>query len=346
MKEKYLIEKTEYFVIDILKFIAAYMIMAIHFMPFEDINKELNFWFTQILCRLAVPFFFIAAGYFAANKLQDGKKTILYLKRLLFMYLIYTAIYIPFIIGEYNEHGYSTFAKIGYFFKALFLTGSYFHLWYFLALMIAVGMIYCFIHYIKLSDKQMIIVTGILYVIGTMGNAYRNIWKEVIFVDRLFSIYEVVFESTVFLMGPFLIVLGYLVKKNASKIKYRQYWLYAIVLFIVMNLEEYFVRSVTGHAGQSMLFTTPFVVLALFLTGCFIRVPENWVPVGKFLRNMSVIIYGLHIFLHVKYGNELSGFAPYGFVYYLMMVKRMTIISFVVVGISRFKIFSWLKYLY
>lgn len=348
MKEKYLIEKKEYFAIDVLKFIAAYMIMAIHFMPFEDINKELNFWFTQVFCRMAVPFFFVVSGYFAANKLQDGKKTIQYLKRILLMYLLYTLLYLPFMLEEYRKLGYSVFEKLTTFLKAFFIWGSYFHLWYFLALIVAVGLVYGLIHFVKLSDKQILIVTGCLYVIGTLGNAYRNLWREIPVVECLFSAYESVFQTTrngIF-MGPFLIVLGYLVRKNADKIKYRKYWLYAIGLFVLMNVEEYFARALTGHAGQSMLFVTPFVVLAIFLTACFIPVPEKLVPIGIFLRNMSVIIYGVHIFLHDKYGNELSGYAPYGFAYYLMIAKRITILAFVIVGLSRIKIFSWLKYVY
>ena len=348
MKEKYLTDKREYLAIDVLKFVAAYMIMGIHFMPFEDINKELNFWFTQVFCRLAVPFFFLVSGYFVANKLQDRAKTIAYLKRIFLMYGIYTLIYLPFMLDEYQRFGYTIGESISNFLKAFFIWGSYFHLWYFLALIVAIIILYVLINVAKLSEKNILALTGVLYVIGTLGNAYRNLWTEVPVINDLFSAYESVFLTTrngIF-MGPFLIAIGYVLRKNAQKITYKPYWLCAIGLFVLMNVEEYFARAMMNHSGQSMLFVTPFVVAAVFLAACFIRIPEKLVPIGVFLRNMSVIIYGLHIFIHDKYGNELSGYAPYGFAYYLMIAKRITILAFVIVGLSRMKIFSWLKYLY
>ena len=343
-----LADKKEYIAIDVLKFIAAYMVMGIHFMTFEDVNKELNFWFTQVFCRLAVPFFFVAAGYFAANKLCDRKKTLVYLKRILIMYVIYTIMYLPFILQEYKRAGYTIGQKIGELLKAFFIWGSYFHLWYFLSLIVAVIVVYIMLNCMKLTDGNLLLFTGILYVLGTLGNAYRNLWTNIPVIETVLSGYERVFQTTrngIF-MGPFLLVLGYLIRKHSERIGYRRYWLYAIVLFLLMNVEEYVARTITHHSGQSMLFLTPFVVVAIFLMGCFIRIPQKLLPIGVFLRNMSVVIYGFHIYIHDKYGNELSGYAPYGFAYYLMIAKRVTIVAVIIVGLSRTKPFSLLKYFY
>lgn len=348
MKSNCLSDKKEYVAVDVLKFIAAYMVMAIHFMIFEDINKELNFWFTQVLCRLAVPFFFVAAGYFVANKLRDKRKTLSYLIRIFVMYMIYTIVYLPFILEEYQRAGYTLEQKLASFCKAFFIWGSYFHLWYFVSLMVAIIILYIMINFMKLTDKNILLITGVLYVIGTLGNAYRNIWTDMPVIENIITSYERVFQTTrngIF-MGPFLLALGYCIRRNSERITYRCYWLYAIGLFLLMNIEEYFARAITNHTGQSMLFVTPFVVVAIFLTGCFIPIPQKLIPVGVFLRNMSVIIYGFHIFIHDKYGGELSGYAPYGFAYFLMIAKRVTILAFIIVGLSRIKPFSWLKYLY
>ena len=50
--------------IDLFKFVAALLVVAIHTEPFRDINDTVNFVFSQILCRSAVPFFAICTGYF------------------------------------------------------------------------------------------------------------------------------------------------------------------------------------------------------------------------------------------------------------------------------------------
>jgi len=343
-----LADKKEYFAVDCLKFIASYLVLGIHFMIFADVNKQLNYWTTQILCRLAVPFFFVASGYFMANKLQDRKRTIGYLKRIFLMYMVYTLVYLPLLIDKYQRLEYTIKQCIEEFLYAFLIDGTYFHLWYFVAVIVATVILYILVNHVKLSDKKLLVFTGILYIIGTLGNAYRNIWVHVPVVDKMFTAYESVFGTTrngIF-MGPFLLALGYLIRKHSGKIGYKRYWLYAILFFGLMNVEEYFAKAITNHAGQSMLFVTPIVVVMFFLAACFIRVPEKLVPIGVFLRNMGVVVYAFHMFFHDKYGNELSGYAPYGFVYYLMIAKRVTILAIIIVGLSRIKWFSWLKYFY
>lgn len=350
MKNCSLAEKKEYFAVDFLKLVAAYLNISVHFMIFEDINKEFNFWWTQVLCRLAVPFFFVASGYFAANKLQDKEKVSGYLKRIFLMYVIYTVIFLPYNIENYKAYGYTFTEGLLEFLKAFFLTGSYFHLWYFLALMVGIIILYVLINHVKLDDKKLLLVTGVLYCIGVLGNAYRNIWTEIPIMEAIWTAYESVFMTTrngIF-FAPLMLLIGYLIRKHSAKIMYKRYWLYAIIFFAIMNVEEYFARAITNHSGQSMLFSTPLAVAAVFLTACFIRAPKQLVPVGVFFRNMSVLVYGLHIFIHLEYGPELSGYSyvMVGFTYFLMMAKRITILSAAIVALSRFKIFSWLKYLY
>lgn len=343
-----LADQSEYIAVDVVRFICSFLVMAIHFLIFEDINKELNFWFTQVFCRWAVPFFFVTSGYFLANKMGSKQAVKLYLRRILGLYIIYTVIYIPIIVESYKELGYSRIRGVSEFLRAFFLTGSFFHLWYFLALIVAIGILYWLINKTKLSDEQILGVTGALYCIGTLGNAYRNIWIYVPAVDKVFSLYESVFVSTTngIFFGAFFVMIGYYIRAKSADIKYRMYWLAALLLFGLMNIEEYFARSITYHVGQSMLFTTPFVVTAIFLMVCFIRIPKRFAPVGVFLRNMSVLIYGFHAYIHFQYGGEISGYVMHGFVYYFMIAKRVIILSVIIWLLSRIKIFSWLKYLY
>ena len=345
-----LAEKKEYFAVDLTKFIVAYLNMSVHFTIFKDVNTDFNFWWTQVFCRVSVPYFFIASGYFSANKLQDKEKILVYLKRIFQMYVLYTLIFLPDLINEYKRERLGLVEGVLEFLKAFFFTGSYFHLWYFLALMVGVALIYLLINHVKLDDKRLLIVTGIFYGIGTLGNAYRNVWRGIPAIENIWTMYESLFMTTrngIF-FSPLLIVLGYLIRKHSAKITYKRYWLYTLGFFAIMNVEEYFALALTNHAGQSMLFSTPFVVVTLFLTTCFITASPKLVPIGIFLRNMSVIVYGLHILIHLWFGPELSGYTYVmeGFSYFLMMAKRITIVAAVIVGLSRFKLFSWLRYLY
>lgn len=350
MTNQTLADKKEYFAIDLFKLLAAYLNMSVHFNIFKYINTDLDFWWSHVFCRIGVPYFFITSGYFAANKLHDKEKIKEYLKRIFFMYTLYTIIFLPDLIKEYRGYGMGLLDGSLRFVKEFLFSGSYFHLWFFLALLVGVLFLYLLINKFRLNDKKLLVVTGIFYGVGALGNAYRNIWRGIPVIEAVWRAYEAVFMTTrngIF-FAPLLLVLGYLIRKHSAKITYKRYWLYTILFFALMNIEEYFAYSITKHAGQSMLFVTPFVVCALFLTTCFIKTSPKLIPLGIFMRNMSVIVYGFHVLIHVMFGAELSGYTYImeGLPYFLMIVKRITVVAVVIVGLSRIKFFSWLKYLY
>ena len=84
-----------YSLIDITKFVLAFLVIGVHTFPFSDISSELNLIFIASICRIAVPFFFVASSFFF---FQKDRKITSYLKRIALLYLIWTIIYSPFII--------------------------------------------------------------------------------------------------------------------------------------------------------------------------------------------------------------------------------------------------------
>ena len=48
--------KTEYRAIDFAKLIAAFLVVAIHIPPFEELAPAFSHTFEQVICRLSVPF--------------------------------------------------------------------------------------------------------------------------------------------------------------------------------------------------------------------------------------------------------------------------------------------------
>ena len=78
MSTIYLSEKKEYRALDFLKFVAAFLVVAIHIPPFEEIAPVFSHEFQQVICRMAVPFFFVCTGYFIGEKITDkdnGRKS-------------------------------------------------------------------------------------------------------------------------------------------------------------------------------------------------------------------------------------------------------------------------------
>ena len=68
--------KTRNCSIDLFRLYCAVLVVAIHTSPFMDQNNKLGFISTQVIPRIAVPFFFIVSGYYYIQNLEQGKKCI------------------------------------------------------------------------------------------------------------------------------------------------------------------------------------------------------------------------------------------------------------------------------
>lgn len=60
--------------IDIWRFAASFLVVAIHISPFENIDGEFDFFLTAVLGRTAVPLFLMITGYYTLHKASENKK--------------------------------------------------------------------------------------------------------------------------------------------------------------------------------------------------------------------------------------------------------------------------------
>ena len=162
--------------IDFFRAIAIFAIIILHTSPFLGSNniffKSLYIGLSQA-SRFAVPYFFIVAGYFFGRKIQSGavpkKAFMVYVKRLLPLYIIWSFFYIVLptnIKSEVMSLGLmeATYQKVCTITAdpvELFFQGGRGHLWFLLSLLIALGIISLFL---KLNRKQWIIpISSFLY---------------------------------------------------------------------------------------------------------------------------------------------------------------------------------------
>ena len=135
--------KSEYFSgIDLMKFLCAILVVAIHVQPFRDVDKILNFVLTNYITRIAVPFYFVTSGYFLFRRVGIEKHNFVpliakaYVYKIMKLYIIWTIIYLPPLI-------YCSVIDVGLrhaVFKVIctVLFSGYHHLWYLLATVVAV----------------------------------------------------------------------------------------------------------------------------------------------------------------------------------------------------------------
>ncbi len=154
--------------IDLLKFIMAILVITIHTGPLLSYGRVANGVLTQILARIAVPFFFFAAGYFFCRKYAvDGIFRSGYLKKYLLhlgkLYLIWTGVFLlslaalnqPMPWEENDWHWYSW----GF-------MGVYGLLWFFLVLL--AGIAVWAILYKVISRRLRIVLMLIFYIVSCL----------------------------------------------------------------------------------------------------------------------------------------------------------------------------------
>ena len=171
--------------IDFFRTIAIFAIIVLHTSPFKGSD---NVFFESLYiglnqaARFAVPYFFIVAGYFFGRKILSGtlpeKAFTLYAKRLLRLFFIWTIVYMILptdIKKRIMELGLweATYEKIYYLVSdplTLLFQGSRGHLWFFLSLVMALGIITIFL---KLNKKQFIMPVSVsLYFFGLIAGSY------------------------------------------------------------------------------------------------------------------------------------------------------------------------------
>jgi len=240
--------------IDILKLGLSFLIVGLHIFPvsgLKGISGLLSYEIVNGITRIGVPTFFIISGYFLRNKLNDKAYLIKYGKRILFLFIVWQLIYLPDLIRFYNLGRFSTYDLI------LKLVYGYWHLWYLLATVCAVVLLY----YLRMkSVQQKIIVALFLFFVGY---AYQLAYKTNVLNDfqMLKFTYEVMGTSRnfIFMAYPFL-VLGTLYeywKGAVAKISFL-----FVPFLILLFLESYFYYTLKVGALDFSIMILP---LSIFL---------------------------------------------------------------------------------
>ncbi len=254
--------KTNYYnSIDLFKFIFSYFIIAIHTTPLVDISGNLEF-FTSVLWKIAVPFYFATSGFLFFKKLKFDKNKVLwckdnnralrrYLFRLTVLYLFWSAVYILYkFITIY--HGHIDIHIIKDFIFSIFITGSYYHLWYLLCLIYATIFIYVVL--LIVDYRFFVIIAMFLYLVGIVTYSYRwliDISSLNIIADR----FECVFYSIV--RAAPLMIVGVMSSQMNRRIDVKHDAIIVIILFALLLIESFIVKSNYDNKYSYVVLTLP-----------------------------------------------------------------------------------------
>ena len=267
--------------LDIVKAIACVLIVGSHCLPIFQ-NPSMNFYYGQWFFRSCVPLFFISTGYFFEQMVDEKKR--LYIKRILILYVIVSAIYLPAYVF-----------KVGMKQIVSNLLFGYYHLWYLSALVIGLLLIQIFNRTLKQRKYWLVVslVGGVL--LGTYYKLFDNTLLEKL--AKAVSLIGGSRHALLFAVPMLLIGEGIAHYKvdNKAKGKQRQLILLWLLLMIAGCWEATFLRSQLGDAVRldvTILGWAP--AIPLFLIGIVTEI--NIRPAdSRSLRKITDIVYIVHI---------------------------------------------------
>ena len=278
----------EYRVLDVMKFVMAIVVVAIHTRPELSFSSLFIRNFFETVYSIAVPFFFMASGFLLFRKISlpltaEGELRIKsYLKRMCKLYGLWTIVYLPLTIYGFYLSGISPLKAFVLFLRNIFLVGENYMswpLWYLLALIVAVSIVYVLL---KLNvPRGWIVSISIGMALIGIGLDYC---KENSIVDWITDIYFTAFLNTRngFFIGFLYVALGMI----SSKLE-------RISIFGPILL---FVLGVCGISLKLPL-SNALVICSIFIcsiSGIGKNISQN---TSVRFRQMSSIIYFFHMII-------------------------------------------------
>lgn len=146
---------SQYSGIDCIKFVSALMVVAIH-------SQVPYYW--DVVCRVAVPFFFISSSFLFWYK---EKPLIDFIKRMAVLYLAWFVIEIPFVYIKFVN------SNIWEFLRCLVFSNTFFASWYITASI--EGMALCVFLSKWMNNGALLIVGVVLYSFALFGGGYFGV---------------------------------------------------------------------------------------------------------------------------------------------------------------------------
>lgn len=309
----------------------ACFVIGIHTWLGSACPNELTTKIVNLLFSIAVPYFFICSGFFLFR--DNGKvgiphRMIQYAKSITSMYIIWTLIYLPITIYSYHADGLSLRQGVLTFIRGFLFIGEHSYswpLWYLLALITAVALIYC-MRQLHFKPLIIAIVGFTMFLLGHCINYLHANALDFMGTKRIIDLYFKIFQNTRngLFIGLFYVSLGLMIA-HFGRIKNP---MVNICLIIIGSCLAY----------QSFLIGMPLLVFALFS----LTLSESKSSKGAVTcRRISTIFYFTHMLLIAPvYINKLQ-LAPW--LLYIIVISILFVFS---LFILKYKETRWYKCIY
>lgn len=282
---------------NIAKLILAVAVAAMHsgFVPSDSLVMKL-------VCRMAVPFFFVASGFFLKNRCSGencGEAVRQYIRRLLLPYTVFSVIWIVQLLVDdaIGGVGYSQ-AAVGLIQNIIFFPRG--ALWYVWASMIGVIMLYPALKKDRLLPWLPLGI--LLFMTGLLANNYYFIADGSAWLGPAVDLYLkicLVSNNAVF-VGYVFLLIGMIISTYYGRIrKILSLPLTLAILavsIVLLILEASLIERRAGSTGDGAFYLSQLIyVPAVFYLTTGIKRPVIKKEFSRIAKNLSTGIYFLHV---------------------------------------------------
>lgn len=294
-------QRREYAGIDYFRLIAAFLVVAIHTSPLTVFGETADFILTRVVARVAVPFFFMASGFFLSSYDEAGKphfnRLAVFMKRTSFLYGIAILFYLPLNIYSGTMHEWRCLPNL---LKDIVFNGTFYHLWYLPAAMVGACITWLLLK--KLKTGQAFAISLVLYGFGLFGDSYYGISEKIPFLRAVYQDLFLFFDYTRngLFFAPVFLLLGALLARQTKRISLKTSFIGLGLSFVLMLTEGLLLRGSNLQRHDSMYFM--LLPCMFFLFQCLLLWKGKS---SKSLRELSMLIYLIHPAVNVA----VRGFA-------------------------------------
>lgn len=294
-----MLEKKQYYAIDLMKFMLAVLLVCAHASSEKlSFPVYIDIWFSLYI--IAVPFFFTTSAFFFFKKVinEDNKSIRLqyykrYTKRILVMYLMWSLIYTCFKVAYWVQTDSLTLEAFGKHILYSITHTSYPTIWFLPSLWVAVSLVY-FCWEKKIKINSILVVSLLFYIIGWIR--YTLPTDSLPFAS-IFEWYDLIFRSprNGFFNGFIFAAIGAYIAINYSKIFIKSksliiYYIISIILLGVVVVETLLSKKfINPQVDANFVFLLiPFTYFFVIATAKTELKPH---PIYLFCRNLSLLIF-------------------------------------------------------
>ncbi len=291
--------KTLHTGLDVGKFLAALLVLTLHTRPLAQ-NPTADYWL-GCLCRIAVPFFFVASSFlFYAGK-GDIKK---YVTRILILYAVWFVLEAPLTYYRFFvETDESLFHNLAIFFRGLLLNSTFYASWYLTASW--QGMLIVWWLSSRISRKWLSAIGIVCFLASLPGTMWYGLIADTPLRQPYWIFNMMLCPANSFIIAIPYCILGKYLAEGRIKPSQKQGALLLLGAIAVSIFEIWLCRDSYWMTDTywGLLFLAPILVWCMLQAQFYI---SN--KISKCLRNCSTLVYLSHLpfkflFLHLNVGG-------------------------------------------